>query len=492
MKLATVVIRSLVWTTGGQIATFGFTFAANLLLVRLVDAPLFGEIAVAASLVEILGFVASFAVNQAVLQHSDDGERAVAATVTLSLGLAAILACVGVVSCVLLRPLYGRLVVIFAAWLFASKALQLISAPYLTLYERNFDYRGLSLLRFATGTAATWAAVWLAWRGWGVESLVTSRFAADLLTFLFLAAVVMPRVGLVGLVRRADAAQLKRTLRFGLNLWSLRTLEQILYNVDVLVIGQLFPQARGFQIGCYSQAKYIAGLPNTFASGLSQTMSYRLYAAKKDQPDQLTRVSNIIARSLSRLLLPFTLTLIIYPDVVLRLLYGEKWLAAAPMLRVFGTYSLIVALYSNTRALLVAIERWADLYLIYALGIAAYAALALTPFNSDIYAACAIFMAALVVVLLTSWTSLAQGMRVDLRSILVAPALVTIATLGIWTLLRYVGPASLTQGNFLGLAVCMLLPTFLLLIADRRFLVEAGLAALRPERLDSPAVESVV
>ena len=479
MNFKAVAVRCVASTTTGQLVNFVSSFSANLFLVRLVGVPIFGELAVASALVEILAFMASFAVNQAVIQYAEDGDRALAAAVALSLALSGMVAVVGLVACIALRHVYGGPVALFAAWLFGSKALQMLTSPYLMLYERHFEYFRLAMLRFGAAAVANWTAVVIAWQGWSAGSLIVRGVAPDFLTFAFVLVFIVPNVGLVKLARKAERSQLMRAFTFGVNVWALRSLEQVLYNIDVLLIKYWFPSSSGYLLGCYNQAGYIAGLPNALASSLSQTVAYRLYTATKASGQHLTAIVNGITRIVSRGLIPFTLVLLLCPEELLRLLYGEVWIGAAPMLRILGVYSIVVAVYSNLRSLLVAMGHWRDLYRIYLVAFVTYIGLMCSPLNQNIYTATAIFVLALIVVLVMTWFSAGKIVSLDLGAALRVPASVGIGSAALLLVSRS-SRSPLHGQPLLNLLMTFIVPTIAIAIADRQLIVQGVLALFNP------------
>jgi O-antigen/teichoic acid export membrane protein len=257
-----------------------------------------------------------------------------------------------------------------------------------------------------------------------------------------------------------------------------------------LLIQYWFPTTRGYLLGCYSQANYIAGLPNTFASSLSQTVAYRLYTATRVSQDQLKVIADGITRVISRALIPFTLVLVFCPEDLLKLLYGDSWLGAAPMLRILGVYSIVVATYSNLRSLLIAVGRWRELYRIYLVALVCYIGLMCSPLNQDIYAATGIFVFALVIVLVMIWSSVNRTVELDFAAAWRVPVFVGVGS-GLLLLAIRANGSPLRERPVLNLFVTFVIPTIVLAVVDRQLVIQCGAALFSSARGPVPDITAV-
>lgn len=186
----------------------------------------------------------------------------------------------------------------------------------------NFLARTNAALIAAVGSGAL--ALLLAWRGFGVWSLVGQGLAASTLrsASLWFFSGWRPR----GRFRRSSFHSL-----FGFGSYMLLSgiLNTVAARVQSLMIGKLF-DARS--LGYYTLAGTVQDAPTSLIGGLLNRVGLPVFSSMSDRPDKLRSALRAALRISMFVFIPsmFGLALIARPLLVT--LYGEQWAPAAPAL----------------------------------------------------------------------------------------------------------------------------------------------------------------
>jgi O-antigen/teichoic acid export membrane protein len=166
----------LFWSTASSLGTQALSFLTFAVLARLLGAPAFGLVALAALVIDLLLVVSNAGINEAVIQRRslDDDDADTAFWTNILCGLSFCLAVVAA------APLVARLfgepdlapIVTALAAIFAITPLGGIHTARLT---RDLRFRAIAMRNLASSVAGTAVGLPLALAGYGVWALVAQR-----------------------------------------------------------------------------------------------------------------------------------------------------------------------------------------------------------------------------------------------------------------------------------------------------------------------------
>lgn len=143
----------------------------------------------------------------------------------------------------------------------------------------------------------------------------------------------------------ASKIQFSRMLnffKFGGNLMLVQIIDKGITSIESLCVGKVYSKS---ELGIFSQARKLDNLIIQTLLGVVQKVSY----------PALSKVENFEAlksgyRSIMQLcfwvILPISMFSFFNPDIVICSLFGDQWLSAAPFLRIFSIYSMLIPLQS--------------------------------------------------------------------------------------------------------------------------------------------------
>lgn len=301
--------------------------AVGIVIARVLTTEQFGVYAVALTVQSILMTVADLGLS-AELIRSSDPERRAPTVATLGLTIGGLLTLGTVLAA---NPVANLLDSPAAAPAIAVLAFTLVLGgagvvPYAYL-QRRFQQRELFLIAVVDFVISTGVTLGLIAAGWGVLSLAVGRLTAQTSTTVlqFVFARTVPRF-------RIDRTVLGAVLTFGLPIAGANLLSWALLNVDNVVIARL---AGATALGYYVLAFNMSSWPMTALSQMVRSVSLPFFARVDDRAaDAVPRLVAIAWAGA----LPAGALLVVLSSPVIEVVYGARWLPAAPVLAALGMF----------------------------------------------------------------------------------------------------------------------------------------------------------
>jgi PST family polysaccharide transporter len=322
--------------------TYALNFATQILIARMLGPEDFGLYAFVRAIYELLSIVGAFSLGAALVQSRDESQRLYDTALAICIGLGL----VGLVAAGAIAPLLWMHRAPVAAWFLIVMSLCRIlllasHVPHAKM-ERALRYGPISAIGMVTGNVPNGVALALAWTGLGAWCLVIRDVLVALLTLVLETAWSGYRFR--GKVERRAASSL---MRFSRPMFFSRSVLVLLQRIDNLAVGAFFGNAA---TGLYHQARFLSEAGVLATRPLSQ-LSFNLYARVREEPPRLARSFEIVNYFLIRVIFAGAVVLLVYPDETLRVLLGDEWLEASPLLRWLGLYAGLLPVFMNLRQL---------------------------------------------------------------------------------------------------------------------------------------------
>ncbi len=335
-----------VFLGGANWATYAVNFTIQIFLARLLGPESFGLYAFVLAINEFLNIVGAFSLSVALIQDPEESQSRYDTALVISLGLALVgLLAAGAVA-PFLAASHGSEAAWFLLTLAGARFFVLGQQVPQAMLERRLRYGAVSATTAIGGTLPNVLALALAWQGVGAWCLVIRDVAVGALQL----AVGWAWSGyrFRGRVSREGGARL---MAFARKLFVARTLEILFQRLDRLVVGLFLGNAA---TGLYDRARFLSEAGLLVTRPFAQ-LSLNLYARTQDDPARLNRSFELVHPFLSRTMLAGAATLVVFPAETVRLILGDEWLEAAPVLRWLGLYGGVFPLLVNLRHLFIGI-----------------------------------------------------------------------------------------------------------------------------------------
>ncbi|MFH7044200.1 lipopolysaccharide biosynthesis protein [Paucibacter sp. JuS9] len=327
MSVERQFLQGLRWTAASRFGSQLLSWVGTIYVMRTLAPQDYGLAAICTAVLSIVSMAAEFGIGAGIVQ-SQKLERPqlrsiFGASILFSFGGAALV--------VALAPLLAAFYQAPEATpLIQVSALQLVLAPLAAMSDaqlrRNLRFKGSSVIEFFVNLSITLTTAILAWRGYGVWSLIAGPLAGALLRVVLLNLLeplnVMPSF---------DLRPARGLIGFGFKIAMSRVASYVFGQSDVLIAGRLLSKTA---LGEYSVAMHLAMLPVSRVMTVINQVTYPVIAqlhrdAAAIQPALLTGL-----RLIAYVVVPVLWGLAAISPWLLPALLGPNWGGAVAPLQI--------------------------------------------------------------------------------------------------------------------------------------------------------------
>jgi O-antigen/teichoic acid export membrane protein len=324
------------WTVGARLVSRLIDLATMLVLARLLRPVDFGLVAIAMTMIYVIEAALELPVSQALIRLPVTTPAHYDTAFTLSLLRGLILSLTLCLISIPFAHFYAdpRLIPLICVLGLAPAARGLVS-PRLADYLKNLDFSRDFAIEFAGKVVAFVVAVVLALSFKTYWSIAAGTVVAPITTAIvsYILAPCRPRLSL---------AELPAFSGFLGWITAAQVISALNWQSDRLLLGKLTSRPA---LGLFTTANDVASIPLATIFGPILRPLLCAFALLKDDAKRLAASYQTSATAMVTLALPILVGESLIAEPAVRLLFGQKWLAAAPMLR-WLAISLIPSLFA--------------------------------------------------------------------------------------------------------------------------------------------------
>lgn len=328
-SLKMTAARGAAWSAVSSIVLRLGSLVVGIVLARLLTPEQFGVYAVALTVQSVLSTVSDLGLSSDLIR-SEEPEKIAPTIATLGLVSGATMTLVTAATSTSVAGLLGSPEAAPAISILAfTLVLGSISLVPYSMLMRRFQQRAMFLVGAVDFVVSTTVTLVLIFFGFGVMGLALGRVAAQVVssTMQFFLARVRPRYGL-------DRTRLKPILAFGVPIATANLLAWGLLNVDNVILARMVGVTA---LGYYVLAFNISSWPMNALSQSVRAISMP-YFSRADGPSG--GLATVVAIGWAGAL-PAGGVLAVLSAPLISVLYGDRWLAAAPVLAALGIYGAL-------------------------------------------------------------------------------------------------------------------------------------------------------
>jgi len=315
------------WSTSSQWAVQALQVVTSIVLAHLLRPQDYGLVAMSAVFTGFVALFSNLGFGPALIQRREIDSDYVSAAFTATLGLAAVLFGVLWLAAPAVASFYGEEavggIIRVAAIGFLLTPLNAILASVLM---REMRFRALAFVDVACAVASQFAAVASALVGLGLWSLVIGGIVYQLIRMPLLLARASYRPRLL-----FDGYRLRNLLAFGGNVLGFNFVNYLSRNLDNLIIGKALGAE---QLGFYDLAYQIMLKPLQSISGTITRPLFPALSGMQNDNQGASAVYLKVVSLISLITFPMMLGLVAVADDFVRVVFGERWMPAVPILQV--------------------------------------------------------------------------------------------------------------------------------------------------------------
>lgn len=322
-------VSGIKWLVGSSFLQKGIQLAGTVVLARILGPSQFGLFALAFVAIDALGLFKSMGFDSALIQRKDDIEKAANTAFfiipLLGIALYAVL--------FFAAPFIGKFlnnqevipVVRALGIIFVISCFGKVPAA---LMEKRMQFKQVSIIEIGTAVIYSVSAITFALLKFGVLSLVYAYILKTLYqnTLTFIYAKWYPRF-------QFDKRIALEMFHFGKYLFLGGIIWFLKMNLDNILVGKILGVT---SLGLYAIAFNIANFGSDYFGSRVYRVIIPAFSRIQGNKEDLKKAFLKTTKFASVFAFPFCMSLFVFGDILIRLLYGTKWVDAIPILRILA------------------------------------------------------------------------------------------------------------------------------------------------------------
>lgn len=355
MSLKQQTISGITWSFIDNSFTQVITFVVGIILARLLTPAEFGLIGMITIFIAVAQSFVDSGFSQALIRKKDCSDKDYNTVFYFNIGVSIIFYLFLFLSAGLISDFFNELKLLnLIRVLGLGVVINAFGLVQLTQLTKNIEIKVQTKISVIANTSSGLIAIFMAYNGLGVWSLVWRTIINNFLRNLLLWYYSKWRPGLL-----FSIASFKSLFSFGSKLLVSGLLNTIFENIYFFIIGKYFSAQ---QLGFYTRADTFARLPSSNINGIVQRVSYPVLAKLQDDPVQLkSGLKKLIQITMFITFVLMFLMAAVAKPLILTLI-GIKWLQTIPYLQLLCFALVLYPLHSLNLNLLNVMGR-SDLFL---------------------------------------------------------------------------------------------------------------------------------
>jgi PST family polysaccharide transporter len=349
-EIAQKTARGVIWNFTAYFLAKIVVLITTSILARLLEKSDFGLVAVAVVAINYLSVLKDLGLGVALIQRKGDVQEAANTVFTINLAI-------GLVLSTLIIPLapfvadYFRdpQVIPVLRWMGISFIINALGSVHTNWLVRDLEFRRKLVPDLGGALLKGVLSIGLAYFGYGVWSLVFGQIAGAIASVVLVWIILPWRPRLT-----IDRNVARSLMKFGTSVTMIDIITQIIDNIDYVIVGRMFGLV---PLSIYTLAYR---LPEMLLIGNLWVMGgvvFPAFSSLQDRPEELRRGFLASVRLVQLIAVPISLGLLIAAEPIVRVVFGDQWLDAIPVLRVLAVYAWLYSLGYHVGGLYKAIGR---------------------------------------------------------------------------------------------------------------------------------------
>ena len=348
-------ISGAIWASFDRFGYMAIQFTVNLILARILLPEDFGIIGMLAIFIAISQTLIDGGFGSALIQKKNPTQEDFSTILYWNIGFSVFLYLILFAVAPLIADFFKLGLLCNVLRIIAtSLILNAIIAIQRTRLQKSLEFKTIATVNLSSYIVAAITAIYMANHGYGVWSLVAMQLIYGGCSVILLWFTTRWTPALI-----FSFSALKELFGFGGYLMAANILQTICLNIQGIIIGKRFSAT---QMGYYSQAYKLDQVSSYSIPQVIVQVMYPIYSSLQDDRQQLNNMVLMNLRVISFIVYPILSTLILIADPLFLLLYGDKWMPAAPYFRILCIGGFFVCLQNINYYAVAAVGKSKDLF----------------------------------------------------------------------------------------------------------------------------------
>jgi len=317
-----------------------YTFAANVLLARLLLPEDFGSLALVLALVGFIEMCTSFSLSVVLIQRRDHQTllRSIFQVGILVIGLKLV---IGFMINLMLTDQYAKTIWHLFWLVLISKGFSTLGPLVLAKLEKRGDFLKASYISTGSNFLGVTLAVLAVMQGAGVYGLILRVVAPPI--FLFLLILLFYPSLFPHDLKKINRRQLSFLLGVSIKLYFQKGSELGYERIPLFLIESVFGSV---VLGLFYQSTYLVKIVHRIASPINHQIAFVFFSKNRQLHKESDFGYRILVIVNAILGIPLAVIFGLFSEQVVTFLWGEKWIEAAPLLQVMASMSVLFPIFT--------------------------------------------------------------------------------------------------------------------------------------------------
>lgn len=343
-------VSGVMWTSIQRFAQIFVSFISGIVLARLLEPEDYGCIGMLSIFMLLSATFIDGGFCSALIQKKRPTEVDYSTVFFWNLGLSIVIYIILFVSAPFISEFYHTpllcQVLRVQGVVLIINALQTVQSNQL---NKQFRFKKIAITLTSTSAVSLSVAIWMAYNGWGVWSLVAQNLLLALMPTIIYWTTNKWYPKLVFSIQ-----SFKELFGFGFYMLLTQLLTTAVNNIQGLLIGWLYTPAL---MGYYSKAQSTEMLASNTISQVVSQVSYPLYSELQESKEMMINAIKKTTSSIAFFTFPLMFILIMLAKPIFVLLYSEKWMNSVPYFQLLCLAGLAICLQSANAQTIAAIGK---------------------------------------------------------------------------------------------------------------------------------------
>ena len=349
MKLSETVFKGVKWTGLASLIGVLYQLIQTAILARILTASDFGIMGLA---LVVIGFSQLFldaGFSAVIIQKQDISQEQLSSLFWLSIFIGIFFFALLIIVAPALADFYKEPRLSLVIRIIAAGFLLIpVESLYLSLIQKNLEFKKIAQRDFLARTLSFLAGVWSAYNGWGVFSLVLLHMTGVIFSCFF---IFKMGTKYFKPSRIFKLQSIRPFFSFGFYVMGDNLINFVNRQVDVLMVGNFL----GIQsLGLYNQGKNFTMRPYMVINPILTQVNFPLLSKYKSEIPIMKSLYLNTVRYLSLVNFPIYIFLAVFAEDIVLVLFGNQWTGTIPVVQVLSLYFLIRSIINPMGSLLMA------------------------------------------------------------------------------------------------------------------------------------------
>lgn len=336
-----IAIKGSLWTSIATAVNLVATFARVMILTRFLEKSDFGVVSIVNMVIGLCTTFTDLGFASAIMYKQKLTDKEFSSLYWIQLVLFIIIYVILVFVSPMVSSFYKEpILTILLPIASISVLFQALGKLYDSVLQKQYQFKMLAFRGIISNFASLCIAVWMAWMGYGIYTLIVSTLSQIVIfnVWNLVTGYKFQRLRFV-----LDLKEVIPLMKIGIYQTGTRILDFFSSKLDVMIIGKLLGTEA---LGIYDLSKELVFKLVDFVRTVVSKVALPILANNNTDDESVKRKFLMITKTVAFICLPICVTVAVFSKDVVRIVYGDSYLETALLVSIFAIVTMITSISS--------------------------------------------------------------------------------------------------------------------------------------------------